>query len=74
MKLRKAVSRILIFIVLVASTFVLAPTEVDAVTINNNSKVIWDFLKGKGFNDYAVAGIMGNLYAESALIPNNLEN
>lgn len=39
----------------------------------SNEKVIWDFLKGKGLNDFAVAGIMGNLYAESGLIPNNLQ-
>ena len=38
-----------------------------------NEKIIWNFLKGKGLNDYAVAGIMGNLYAESGLIPNNLQ-
>lgn len=35
---------------------------------------IWRFLKEKGFNDYAVAGIMGNLYAESGLISTNLQN
>jgi hypothetical protein len=35
---------------------------------------IWDFLKGKGLNDYAVAGVMGNLYAESGLNPCNLQN
>lgn len=35
---------------------------------------IWDFLKSKGLNDFAVAGIMGNLYAESALKPKNLQN
>lgn len=39
----------------------------------DSAKVIWDFLKGKGLNNYAVAGIMGNLYAESGLIPNNLQ-
>lgn len=38
-----------------------------------NDKTIWDFLKNKGLNDYAVAGIMGNLYAESALNPKNLQ-
>lgn len=38
-----------------------------------NEKMIWDYLKGKGYTDYAVAGIMGNLYAESGLIPNNLQ-
>ena len=37
------------------------------------SKEIWDYLKGKGYTDYAVAGIMGNLYAESGLVPNNLQ-
>ena len=37
-------------------------------------KQIWDFLKKEGFNDYAVAGLMGNLYAESGLNPKNLEN
>lgn len=37
-------------------------------------KTIWDFLTGKGLNAYAVAGIMGNLYAESGLKPNNLQN
>lgn len=39
-----------------------------------NELVIWNYLKGKGLTDYAVAGIMGNLYAESGLIPNNLQN
>ena len=38
-----------------------------------NDKTIWDFLKNKGLNDYAVAGIMGNLHAESALNPKNLQ-
>lgn len=35
---------------------------------------IWQFLKGKGLSDYAAAGIMGNLYAESGLVPTNLED
>ena len=37
-------------------------------------KVIWDFLKKKGFNDFGIAGLMGNLYAESGLRPSNLQN
>ncbi len=37
-------------------------------------KVIWDFLITKGLNAFAVAGVMGNLYAESGLKPNNLQN
>lgn len=40
----------------------------------NNEKDIWDYLKAKGLNDYAVAGVMGNLQAESGLRPNNLQN
>ena len=40
----------------------------------DNAKVIWDYLKSKGLNDFAVAGIMGNLFAESALNPRNLQN
>ena len=41
---------------------------------DSNEKKIWDFLKSKGLNDFAVAGIMGNLRAESALSPINLQN
>ena len=37
-------------------------------------KVIWDFLKAQGLNDYGIAGLMGNLYAESGLKPTNLQN
>lgn len=37
-------------------------------------KQIWDFLKGKGLNSFAVAGIMGNLKDESNLDPQNLQN
>lgn len=38
-----------------------------------NEERIWNYLKGKGLNDYAVSGAMGNLYAESALNPMNLQ-
>lgn len=37
-------------------------------------KVMWDFFKSKGLNDYGVAGLMGNLYAESGLRASNLQN
>ena len=40
----------------------------------DREKAIWTFLSGKGLNAYAVAGLMGNLYAESALRSNNLQN
>lgn len=39
----------------------------------DTAKTIWDFLTGKGLNAFAVAGIMGNLKAESALNPKNLQ-
>lgn len=39
-----------------------------------NDEIVWDFLKAKGLNDFAVAGLMGNLKAESNLRPNNLQN
>lgn len=35
---------------------------------------IWDKLKSFGLNDFASAGIMGNLFAESGLIAENLQN
>lgn len=35
---------------------------------------IWQGLKAAGCNDYGAAGMMGNLYAESALRSNNLQN
>lgn len=44
------------------------------MSTNENAKVIWNFLKGKGLNDYAIAGVMCNLKAESALNPKNLQN
>lgn len=40
----------------------------------NNEERIWNYLKAKGLNDYGAAGCMGNLYAESALKPTNLQN
>ena len=39
-----------------------------------NEQVIWTYLYGKIGNAYGVAGLMGNLYAESALEPTNLQN
>ena len=40
----------------------------------NNEEKIWNYLKGAGLNSFGTAGLMGNLYAESGLIPNNVEN
>lgn len=59
---------------------VTATTAVSTVsgTASNGSaadeKIIWDFLMNKIGNAYGVAGLMGNLYAESALKSNNLQN
>ena len=43
-------------------------------TVKENDEIIWDFFKSKGLNDFAVAGLMGNLKAESNLRPDNLQN
>lgn len=42
-------------------------------TPSPNEKYIWDTLLEDIGNEYGVAGIMGNLYAESHLIANNLQ-
>lgn len=39
-----------------------------------NEKYIWDTLISKIGNPFGVAGLMGNLYAESALNPKNVQN
>lgn len=50
------------------------PKTGSSVSEGTNEERIWCFLKEKGLNDYAAAGVMGNLYAESGLSPINLEN
>lgn len=40
----------------------------------NNEQIIWQYFKSKGLSDAGVAGLMGNLYAESGLNPKNLQN
>ena len=39
----------------------------------DNAKTIWDYFKEKGLNEYGIAGLMGNLKAESNLNPKNLQ-
>lgn len=39
----------------------------------SDEKTIWNYMLGKLGNEYGVAGLMGNLYAESALRSNNLQ-
>lgn len=41
---------------------------------SNNEQKIWNYLYEKLKNAYGVAGIMGNMMAESGLRPNNLQN
>ena len=40
----------------------------------DNAQIIWNYFKSKGFTDCGAAGLIGNLYAESGLIPTNLQN
>lgn len=39
-----------------------------------NDKIIWDYLIQRIRNPYGVAGLMGNLWAESGFKPDNLQN
>lgn len=39
-----------------------------------NEQKIWNFFKDKGLNSCGIAGLMGNLYAESGLLSNNLQD
>ena len=52
-----------------------APTPVTpSADTADPEKTIWDALMGFIGNAYGAAGLMGNLYAESALNPKNLQN
>ena len=52
----------------------MSTTVYNTITTSNPEDYIWTYLKGKQFNDYAISAIMGNMYAESGFIANNLEN
>lgn len=39
-----------------------------------DSEIIWNFFMSKGLNEFGVAGLMGNIKAESGLKPTNLQN
>ena len=41
---------------------------------NTNEEKIRNFLFSKGLSEAATFGLMGNMYAESGLLPNNLQN
>lgn len=55
-------------------TEVKTETAKAATNQNENIEWMWNYFKTCGLNEYAVAGIMGNLYAESHLMSNNLQN
>ena len=41
---------------------------------NTNAEKIWNYLISKGYTKHGAAGLMGNLYAESGYLPNNVQN
>ncbi len=45
-----------------------------ALTGKTNEEKIWNFLRKQGLSEYGIAGLMGNLYAESGLNPENVQN
>lgn len=51
-----------------------ADTKEDVPAATSDEETIWNYLYGKLGNAYGTAGLMGNLYAESALRPTNLQN
>ena len=51
-----------------------ANTNTSALRGSTNAEKIWNYFRGKGLTAAGTAGLMGNLDAESALRPNNLED
>lgn len=57
------------------STPTVAPaTGAPSTGSESDEKRMWDYLLDKLGNEYGVAGLMGNIYAESGLRSNNLQN
>lgn len=52
----------------------ISPSTEAALTKEDPESKIWNWLIDRGLNYYAASGVMGNLYAESSLQPNNLQN
>lgn len=47
----------------------------DMVYVNMRfAELIREYFRGKGFTEEGIAGIMGNMFGESAMLPMNLEN
>ena len=74
MKYLKNLLCIILMFVLVAGSVNLTAKPVEAVTLDSTSKQVWDYLRSKGFSEYATAGIMGNIWAESNMRANNLQD
>ena len=59
---------------------ILYPTFVENIDLSKidtgaaHPEVVWNYFKRFGLNDFGIAGLMGNLYAESGLRPCNLQN
>lgn len=51
-----------------------ARTKTQDIKGNTNSEKVWNYLIQAGLSKEAVAGLMGNLHAESAINPINVEN
>ena len=43
------------------------------ISDSGNGEGIWDYLRSQGYTEEGAAGVLGNLYAESSLKPNNLQ-
>lgn len=56
------------------NTTVTTPSSKPVIKTEDNAAFIWRFFKNKGLNDFGIAGLMGNLQAESGLSPINLQN
>lgn len=54
-----------------AGAFVIAPVQQPTVSV---TKTVWDYLLERIGNEYGVAGMMGNIEAESGFKVNNLQN
>ncbi len=68
--LRKITALLLATLSIVAALVITTPA---AAELTDEEK-IWFYFKDKGLTDAGAAGLMGNLFAESGLKPNNLQN
>ena len=67
--MKKRMTALLLVVCLIAAVL---PTTVSAAS--TNQETIWNYLRAQGFSAAGVAGIMGNLEAESGYLPNNMED